>query len=201
MCHALICCPFSVYKSGGRIMTLKDYVLTYKNDDGIVANLFDYYDKYIVKLDSRFSRYSYYKSKLVLCYFKDHEDVNPSMGYVWHKSLKGVRVCHCFGCGKTADVIRIHQILEKQYHNRELNEDAAAREVAVLFDIPLNEVEIAEDDYHAKERQKVQRIETLSNRYSKRDFADALRLIRKTGNLEALTIESIKMTAISKHLI
>jgi len=182
-------------------MTLEEYVLTYEDENGIVANLFDYYDTYIVKLDSRFSKYSYKKNKLVLCYFKDHEDINPSMGYIWHKSLKGVRVCHCFGCGKTASVIRIHQILERQYHNRELTEDEAAKEVASLFNIPIDVESVKEDDYQAKERQKVQKIESLSRRYNKRDYADALRKIRRTGNLEALTIECVKMTAISKQLI
>lgn len=182
-------------------MTLKEYVLTYANSEGIVANLFDYYDIFIAPLDSSFSKYSYKKNRLVLCYFKDHDDVNPSMGAIWHKSLKGVRVCHCFGCGRTADVVRIHQILSQQYFGKSLTEDEAAKEVAELFEIPLDDIVINEDDYAEKERQKIKRIEHLGKRYSRRDYAEALRSIRKTGNLNALTVECIKMTAISKKLI
>ena len=47
----------------------------------------------------------------------------------------------------------------------------------------------------------MKKIAYLGKRYSRRDFEAALRDIRPTGNMEALTVECVKMTAIVKKLI
>lgn len=182
-------------------MTLKEYVLSYERDGKNAVDLFDYYDIFIKNLDSRFERYSYKTDKLVLCFFKDHEDVNPSMGYVRNRKIKGSLSCHCFGCGRTADIVRLHQILSSQYLNKELSEDEAAREVAALFDVPVEE-EIPDDDLEGKFRQNLNRVSQLSQRYTKRDFSQALLNMRMSGDvsLDAVGAECVKMIATVKQL-
>lgn len=187
-------------------MTFKEYILTYKVDDKIVANLFDYYEIFVKHLDKRFEQYSYYTSNLVLCYFKDHADVNPSMGYLNDKHLKGVKVCHCFGCGKTADVVRLHQILNKQYLNKTLDEKEACIEVANLFKIPYEEFdEIDEEDYDAKFAKAMRNLDKLKDHYTIRDYHEKLKQIRGSSpsghiDLNKVNSESIKMIATVKQL-
>lgn len=187
-------------------MTFKDYILTYKVDDKIVANLFDYYDIFIKHLDKRFEQYSYYSSNLVLCYFKDHADVNPSMGYLNDKRLKGVKVCHCFGCGRTADVVRLHQILSKQYLNKTLDEKEACIEVANLFDIPYEDFdELDEEDYDAKFARTMRKLDSLKNHYTIRDYHESMKTIRGSYpvghiDLNKINSENVKMIATVKQL-
>jgi DNA primase len=187
-------------------MTLKDYVITYSVDDKIVANLYDYYEVFIKKLDPRFEQYSYYSSNLVLCYFKDHADVNPSMGWIKDKRLKGVKVCHCFGCGKTADVVRLHQILSSQYLDKELSEKDACIEVASMFNIPLDDFnELEDDDFEGHYLRNLRRIDSLKSRYTVREFSQGvydLRMKSSMGNvdLNKLNSESVKMIATVKQL-
>ena len=113
-------------------MTLTEYIL--EN-----VSLFDYYDNFITTLDDRFKEYSYNNSKLVLCYFKDHEDINPSMGWIHDKHNRDIKVCHCFGCGRTANVVRLHQMLCSQWLNKELTEKDACYDLAQLFGVSLDE--------------------------------------------------------------
>lgn len=186
----------------GDKMDLKDYILTYEVDGKVVVNLFDYYERYVKPLDKRFETYSYYNDKLVLCYFKDHNDVNPSMGYVKHRKFKKVYSCHCFGCGKTADVVRVHQILSQQYKNIKLSERDACYELASMFDVPISEDEISEDDYEGRFNQSLKRVEHLSNRYTVREFSQAIMDMRCSGNIDLnkVNMECIKMTATVKQL-
>ena len=159
-------------------MTLREYVISYQKDGKIVANLFDYYEIYIKPLDKRFDSYSYYKDKLVLCYFRDHADVNPSMGYIRHRKFKGVTVCHCLGCGKTADVVRLHQILAKQYHGLDLTECVACLAIAELFSIPIDDEVIGEEDYEKAYVRDIRKLGVLSNRYTIREYNQTLLDIR-----------------------
>ena len=134
-------------------MNLVDFILTYKRDEKIVVNLFDYYEQFIKPLDKRFEHHSYFSSNLVLCFFKDHADTDPSMGFISHRRLKNVKVCHCFGCGRTADVVRLHQIISSQYLGKDLTEKDACFDLAQKFDIPIDEYdELSEDDYEANQR-------------------------------------------------
>ena len=54
------------------IMTLEEYILTYKGitssgDEGFVCNIADYYDKYVMQLDNKFKERSLNGSRLVIC--------------------------------------------------------------------------------------------------------------------------------------
>ena len=184
-------------------MTLKDYILTYEVDDKIVVNLFDYYEYFIKPLDERFKNYSYYSSDLVLCFFKDHADINPSMGHIKSKKFKNVRVCHCFGCHRTADVVRLHQIISSQYHNKELTEKEACLDLAQKFNVPLDDFdELDDEDYEAKYIRQLRNIEKLSNRYTIREFSRGLKEIRgsETVDLNKVNSECVKMIATVKQL-
>jgi hypothetical protein len=187
-------------------MDFKDYILNYKVDDKIVADLFDYYDMYIKNLDKRFEQYSYHASDLVLCFFKDHEDINPSMGYMRDKQHKGGKVCHCFGCGRTADVIRLHQILRSSYENVELTEKESCIEVATMFKIPIEDFdELDDEDYEAKYLRTLRKIDKLKNHYTIRDFSSEVLNIRKNNedgiiDLNRLNSACVKMIATDKQL-
>ena len=191
-------------------MTIQDYILNYKVNDECVCDMLTYYEKYIKPLDNRFARYTLGVSKLVLCFFKDHEDKNPSLGVIKDKHHKGQYLYHCFGCGKTGNVIRLHQIIEAQYHNRQLTEEEACKELANLFDIPLGEFdEYSEDDYEGRYRQKIIRVERLAKQYTATDYKQKLLEIRKEAKnrqlsdkeLRKVNSECIKMIASNKFLL
>jgi DNA primase len=184
-------------------MTLQDYILSYEKDGQIVCNLFDYYRDFVQPLDERFKRYDLYQNKTVLCWFKDHEDVNPSMGYINDRHHKGGKVYHCFGCGRTGTVVRLHQILQSQYFNRSLTEEETCKELAMHFGIPLDEFdETAEDDVEAQYIDRMKRIDRVSKLYTSKDYAQNLLEIRKKGNINLADVnaECIKMIASSKYL-
>ena len=183
-------------------MTLTEYILTYTENDKIVVNLFDYYDMVIRPLDDKFKPYSYYNNKLVLCFFKDHQDVNPSMGWINDRHLKGVKVCHCFGCGRTANVVRLHQIISSEYFDKELTEKESCLELAEMFKVPLDDFNFLEDeDYEAKYQSNLKRIDKLQNRYSMQEFRNSLLAIREQGvNLDKVNSECVKMIATIKQL-
>lgn len=187
-------------------MTLREYILTYAVNDKIVANLFDYYEKFIKHLTPRFGKYSYYTSNLVPCFFKDHPDNDPSMGHIKDKRLKNVVVCHCFGCGRTADVVRLHQILNQQYHDRELDETQACMEIADMFGIPVDEFnELDEDDYEGRYLRNLQKVEALAQHYTVRDFSAELLQLRCSSeagrvDLNKLNSACVKMIATVKQL-
>lgn len=187
-------------------MTLREYVLTYAVDDKIVANLFDYYERFVKHLTPRFERFSYYTSNLVPCFFKDHPDNDPSMGHIKDKHLKNVVVCHCFGCGRTADVIRLHQILNHQYKNRELDEKEACVEIADMFGIPIDQFnELDEDDYEGRYLRNLAKVEKLAEHYTARDFSRELLDLRSRSvpghvDLNKLNSACVKMIATVKQL-
>lgn len=183
-------------------MTLTEYILTYTENDKIVVNLFDYYDMVIRPLDDKFKPYSYYNNKLVLCFFKDHQDVNPSMGWINDRHLKGVKICHCFGCGRTANVVRLHQIISSEYFDKELTEKESCLELAEMFKVPLDDFNFLEDeDYEAKYQSNIKRIDKLQNRYSMQEFRNSLLSIREQGvNLDKVNSECVKMIATIKQL-
>jgi DNA primase len=142
----------------------------------------------------------------VLCYFKDHADINPSMGYIASKTHKGIKVCHCFGCGKTADVVRLHQIMCSQYLHKELSEREACEDLALKFNIPIAAFdELADDDFEGRYLRQIRSIDYLSTKYTHREFQQELLQARakRTGlalDLDKVNAESVKMIATLKHL-
>lgn len=187
-------------------MTFKDYVISYQRGDKIVADLFDYYEVFVKGLDKRFQQYSYYNQNLVLCFLKDHADINPSMGFIKHKSFKNVKVCHCFGCGKTADVVRLHQILCKQYMDKELTEREACLEICEMFKIPAEDFEeLTDEDLEKQYVRNLAKLSRLKRHYTVREFQQGLLSIREEAqggmvDLSRVGSECIKMIATVKQL-
>ena len=182
-------------------MNLSDYVLSYEESGKVVANLFDYYEYFIKPLSTKFSDQSY-DNKLVLCWFKDHADVNPSMGFISDKHHNGNKLYHCFGCGKTGDVVRLNQYIESVYHNNDLTEQESAVDLAKKFNIDISEFdELEDEDYELRFGRNIKKTEILKRRYTVADFSRNLLEQRKNGvDLDKVNFECVKMIATVKQL-
>lgn len=176
---------------------IKDYILEQ-------ISLEDYYEKFIKTLDKRFEAHSYLTSKLVLCFFKDHQDVNPSMGYIHSRSNPKIKMCHCFGCGRTADVVRLHQILSSQYFGKEFDERQACTDLANIFGLDLSDKAnlMKDESFEDKFNNKMRSVHHLSQGYSSQDFKLAMQQIRSKDkvDLDLVNDECVKYIATHKHL-
>lgn len=190
-------------------MKLETYILTYRGitdsgEEGVVCNIEDYYERYIRNLKDKFSEHTFYGNRLVVCCF--HDDNDPSMGLIKHRHLKDVKVFHCFGCGTSGNVIRMHQLVQEKYYNRSISQKDACYELAKLFGIPVEDVENIEEDYESKYLFNLKKIDRLKRGYTIMDYKDTLLEIRKTSKkgtkeiLERVNRESIKMIATHKRL-
>lgn len=190
-------------------MKLKTFVLTYKGkkldgSEGIVANIPDYYNLYIAKYDTKYSEYKLGASRLAICPL--HNDTDPSFGLINHRFLKEVKVFHCFGCGKSGDIVKLHQLIMSKFEHKELSEDEACRGIAKLFGIPIDDFEdIADDDYKTQFEASVRRMNTLRDVYTKRDFENEVTGILKRSqgtdlDLNTLNSACVRMIATSKKL-
>lgn len=190
-------------------MSLEEFILTYRGttdsgEQGIVCNIPDYYERYIKPLDKRFSEYSLHSSRTVICPL--HDDTDPSLGLINHRFLTDVKIYHCFGCGASGTIIRLHQFIEELYHGRRLTEQESCNELADLFGISLEDFEeIADDDYDGKYVAMLKRINKLKNSYTIKTFSAELLNIRSSDmsledKMRLLNNESIKMIATQKKL-
>lgn len=190
-------------------MSLEEFILTYRGttdsgEQGIVCNIPDYYERYVKPLDKRFSEYSLYSSRTVICPL--HNDTDPSLGLINHRFLTDVKIYHCFGCGASGTIIRLHQFIEELYHGRRLNEQESCNELADLFGISLEDFEeIADDDYDGKYVAMLKRINKMKNAYTIKTFSTELLNIRGSDmtledKMRLLNNESIKMIATQKKL-
>lgn len=183
-------------------MTLEEFVLTYKKDDGTpLVTIAEYYERYIKPLDERFAKCSFYSSKLVLCCFKDHNDINPSLGTVNHRYLKGVRIYHCFGCGASGTVIRLHQRIQKEYYNRTLSETESALELCSLFGIDASKYSTL--NYEGDQSgfvSRMNRLSSLANVYTIKEFSNDLLSVRQDAELSIEERASKVNSALIKYI-
>lgn len=112
-------------------------VVTAKNEDGVIATVRDYYDRYIVPTNPKYAERVFSKHSLVLCPF--HDDNDPSLGLIRDKHDKDVEVFHCFGCGAGGDVVRMHRRFEFIQNKKNITLEQATKEVANLYGIELDE--------------------------------------------------------------
>lgn len=98
----------------------------------------DYFNKYVVGLKRGLLPLSEGNTKSI-CPF--HNENDPSFHY-W-KSRKRF---HCFGCGVSGNIVRLHVLTQKAYHNRVVSYGDAINELIGLFNLSdvINEVTIAE---------------------------------------------------------
>lgn len=189
-------------------MTLEEFTLTYKDSDGnIVITIADYFERFVKPLSPKFANSSFHTSRTVICCFKDHDDINPSLGTTNHRHLKGVKVYHCFGCGRTGTVIRLHQLIQHEYHNRRLSDKEAALELCDLFGVDASKYREVKDAGAANGYlARMQRADEVLDEYTLAEFKDELRDIRARDGLmlvergHLINSAMIKMIATSKRL-
>lgn len=188
-------------------MKFTEYIMSYRGlkrdgTEGVVANIADYYDMYVAPKDERYAEHSLNGENLVVCPL--HADVNPSMGLIRHKHIKGVQVFHCFGCHASGNIIRFHQRIESQFSHRELSEKDACMELAKMFDIPTEDFdELDDDDFEGNYIRTLKELDSMKNRYSVQDFSYACRDLRKEGvlqDLSRLNSECVKLIATEKQM-
>lgn len=190
-------------------MSLEEYILTYvgvtdKGEEGIVCNIADYYERYIKPLDKRFSEYNLYSNRTVICPL--HDDTDPSFGLINHRFYSGVKIYHCFGCGASGTIIRLHQLIQDKYHNIKLTDEEACKSLADLFEIDLSDFEeVDTDDYTTKYNRIMKKICNSRGAYTSKVFHDTLLALRQSelsdnDKMNALGTESIKMIATQKKL-
>lgn len=187
-------------------MDLQEFVLTYTGDgDSPVINIADYYEKYVKPLSPAFAKSSFHTSNTVVCCF--HDDVNPSLGTINHKHLRGVRVFHCFGCGAAGDVIRMHQRVQYEYHHRRISMDESALELCDLFGVDASTYKNNSEDERKKSKyvDKISRIMSAMESYSLSEFKDEILPARRQDitlreKIGILNTATIKMAATKKKL-
>lgn len=191
-------------------MTLEEFVLTYRGktltgDEGIVVNIADYYSQYIQHLEKKYGEYSLHGSKLVVCPL--HNDNDPSFGLINHRFLKGVKMYHCFGCSKSGNVIRLHQLVQSKFYGRTLAEKDACIELAKMYELPIDDFlkNVPDDeDFESKYLNTKKHIDELKNSYTSQDFYYDLQKAKELGvndrTLHLLNSASVKMIATVKQL-
>lgn len=183
-------------------MTLEEYVLTAKDENGrIIINIADYYERFIKPLDKRFQRSSYFSHSTVLCCWKDHNDINPSLGSINHKFYKGVKLYHCLGCGATGTVIRMHQRIQKEYYGRDITEKESCLELCKLFGVDASaylKVEDIGDQTNIMDR--FRRVQHFKNIYTISDYATELQSARLNSDASLNEIANRINTANIKYI-
>lgn len=189
-------------------MNLEEYVLTVKDSNGrIIINIADYYERYIKPLDPKFAKSSYFSKSTVICCWKDHNDINPSLGSIKHKFYKGVRLYHCLGCGATGTVIRMHQRIQKEYYDRTIDETQACLELCELFGVDASEyVQVKDIGDQTNIMDRFRRVEQYKHIYTIRDYAFEIQKARSDTSLSVdelankVNVANIKYIATKKQL-
>lgn len=99
-----------------------------KLQDGIP--IVDYYNRFVVPAAKKFSKLSP-GAKAGLCPFHDETDASF---HIWAET----KMFHCFGCGCSGDIIKMHQLFEWQYHKRGIDRKASMVELGNIFGIELD---------------------------------------------------------------
>ncbi len=110
-----------------------------------------YYEKCVKPLDYKFGRR---KSGKIVCPF--HDDKAPSMGFILNKD--GTEIYHCFGCHASGDVVKLHQGIEKEYHNRTISREQALRELCKMFGYSYEDLKEGE---RRETQSKIKAVQTM----------------------------------------
>lgn len=181
-------------------MTLEDLVL------GNIS-IADYHADYIKPLDTkRFGEGDLHTGRTVICPF--HVDTDPSLGTIADKFHPGVRKYHCFGCGVSGDVIRMHQRIQKQYFGNNLTLPESARELCRLYGLDTSMiVDIDNNDDQASYMKRRLALRNISGAYTIREYQRDLLRIRGMKDLSlaekarGINSANIKMIVTSKGLL
>lgn len=177
-------------------MTLEEYVLTYPDAEGKpLINIADYYERFVKPLSNKYSSSSFLSSRTVVCCF--HDDINPSLGTINHKYLKGVRVYHCFGCGASGTVIRMHQRIQMQFYKKRLSDTEAALDLCRIYGLDTTNFEKkAYTGDQSSYMNRLERVMSLRETYTIREFTDDIKPVRReTYSDQMLDYDTIERRA------
>ena len=100
-------------------------------------SLVEYYDKSIGPLHLKYSEKSWRSVKVVVCPL--HNDHDASFGIMKDRNNRDIMRYHCFGCGKSGNVVNLHQQMTQQRTGKTLTVLEAARELAAMYQIEIDE--------------------------------------------------------------
>ena len=180
-------------------------MLTYPAEDGNpLINIADYFERFVKPLSSKFANSSFLEHRTVVCPF--HDDINPSLGTINHKHLKGVRVYHCFGCNASGTVIRMHQRIQWEYHKRRLSDTEAAIDLCKLYGVDYSSFD--KKQYTGNQigyMQRLERVRGLTTAYTVRELAEELMPVRedtyKEGKMLDLDVINERAELINNAII
>lgn len=172
-------------------MDITRQVVTAKDKDSkIIASVTDYYDRFVHKLDGKFAKHSFKKDKHVICPF--HEDTDPSMGLIKDKNDKQVEIFHCFGCGASGDVVRMHRRFSYISEGRNITLDDATHELAKIYGIEVDE-ELAEEQLRSLLGKREMDVERNLGIYNFRSHSANLMKVR-------MAQDEMSLDALAKNL-
>lgn len=123
----------------------------------------EYYSKFIIPIDSGRFRLSS-GGKMVCPMHKDHD---PSMGVIENTTGE---VCHCFGCGYSADVLKLHRDIVRRYKHRRLSDEEVKKDLCRIFGIDYSALLRKEKSIEKTRDEK--RIDMMENKKKEFDISD-----------------------------
>ena len=182
---------------------LREYVVTYKNEAGVVVcNIPDYYAKIVVPLEVKYKGQVLTPKHLAIC--PVHDDHDPSFGLMKDRKRDGVYLFHCFGCNQTGDIVSLHKKVMQRYYNQKLDDDACCKALIELFGIPLPTIETLEKDSPERRyMEQFSKIDSLSRRYSESEFKRNIMGLRMQGvvDLDKVNFECIKLMVTKRGVV
>lgn len=179
-------------------MKLEDIVLT-------TVSVAQYYNEFVVPLDpNRFRAFN--NGSTSICPL--HDDTDPSFGIINDRHKKGVKIFHCFGCGRTGSVIDLHRSIQIIYHNNDLSIKEATLDLCRIYNIDATLYEDTETEgatgYYTNMSRKVAR---NMDRYTIQEYKDDLLKVRKAEGValeikaKAVNSANIKYMVTTKGLL
>ncbi len=150
------------------MVTNKKLLINYKRNGEKVISIQKYYKDFVAPLASKYSRYDFDRSNTVVCPF--HDDNDPSFGVIRGKD--GVDHYHCFGCRVVGDFVDFYRGIQKIFKSRILTEEQAIIEIAKLYDIPLEDLEVSNEEVTLNREQL---LEKVKSKYTTSDFERDIR--------------------------
>lgn len=155
----------------------------------------DIYDEYLLDLEVEHEgeygqkiidkpyRLGFNKHNMAICPL--HDDTDPSLGLIKDRKNKKILLCHCFGCGATANAIRFYQRL---INLRKIKSELKPHEVMtysgalkiLATKVGVSEKDVVERVLDPNDIIMTREIKLIRNmrKYNIRDFENALLSLR-----------------------
>lgn len=147
----------------------------------------EYFNKYIQPLKPGVTKIS--ESELRTC-CPFHDERDPSFGW-WQQK----RRFHCFGCGVSGNVIRLHQLRCRRFEGRKIDYEDALKELVGMYH--LWEIDDVTDALNSKTKTKAQQLRESFNKTYESGFSkDALTLVK----YEKLQKDIMKISDVDRRI-